>query len=87
MQPQYDSWSRSAHHHVAGCVDCHLPHDFIGKYYTKAEHGYRHSQVTRYSFERCVYSIPMLSHPAIGSLRLLRAVDGDLLHLRRQARL
>ncbi len=43
MTPQYDSWQKSSHHAVAGCVDCHLPHDFIGKYIAKAENGYHHS--------------------------------------------
>jgi cytochrome c nitrite reductase small subunit len=43
MQPQYDSWQKSSHHAVATCVDCHLPHDFIGKYIAKAENGYHHS--------------------------------------------
>lgn len=44
MQPQYDSWQKSSHHAVATCVDCHLPHDFIGKYIAKAENGYHHSK-------------------------------------------
>ena len=43
MQPQYDSWLSSSHHTVAGCVDCHLPHDFIGKYLAKGENGWFHS--------------------------------------------
>lgn len=43
MQPQFDSWQKASHHAVATCVDCHLPHDFIGKYYAKAENGYHHS--------------------------------------------
>jgi cytochrome c nitrite reductase small subunit len=43
MQPQYDSWQKSSHHTVAGCVDCHLPHDFIGKYVAKGENGWHHS--------------------------------------------
>ena len=43
MQPQFDSWQKASHHTVATCVDCHLPHDFIGKYYSKAENGYHHS--------------------------------------------
>src|SRR5262245_1494029 len=43
MQPQFDSWQKASHHTVATCVDCHLPHDFIGKYYAKAENGYHHS--------------------------------------------
>lgn len=44
MWPQYDSWSKSTHHHVARCVDCHLPHDTIPKYLAKAENGYHHSR-------------------------------------------
>jgi len=44
MQPQYDSWLKASHHDVAVCVDCHLPHDFIGKYSAKAENGYYHSR-------------------------------------------
>lgn len=44
MQPQYDSWQKASHHTAATCVDCHLPHDFIGKYLAKAENGYLHSK-------------------------------------------
>jgi len=44
MRPQYDSWQKSSHHTVAVCVDCHLPHDFLGKYIAKAENGWHHSR-------------------------------------------
>ena len=44
MQPQYESWQKSSHHAVAVCVDCHLPHDFLGKYIAKAENGWHHSK-------------------------------------------
>jgi cytochrome c nitrite reductase small subunit len=44
MNQQYDSWRKGGHHHVAGCVDCHLPHDFVGKYVAKAENGFHHSR-------------------------------------------
>ncbi len=44
MTPQYDSWQKSSHHAAATCVDCHLPHDFVGKYIAKAENGYHHSK-------------------------------------------
>jgi cytochrome c nitrite reductase small subunit len=43
MRPQFDSWRTSSHHAAAGCVDCHLPHDVIGKYVAKAENGWHHS--------------------------------------------
>lgn len=44
MHPQYDSWLKSGHHGVAGCVDCHLPSNFFAKYYAKAENGYFHAK-------------------------------------------
>lgn len=43
MQDQYDGWAHGSHHNVATCNDCHVPHDFVGKWYTKAENGYAHS--------------------------------------------
>lgn len=43
MQPQYDSWQKSGHRHVAVCNDCHLPHTFAGKWVTKADNGFFHS--------------------------------------------
>lgn len=43
MQDHMDSWQKSSHHHVAVCNDCHLPHDFVGKWVTKADNGFFHS--------------------------------------------
>lgn len=43
MNEHFDGWQHSSHHRVAVCNDCHVPHDLIGKYLTKAEHGWRHS--------------------------------------------
>ena len=43
MREQYDSWQKASHHAHATCVDCHLPHDFVGKYVAKAENGFWHS--------------------------------------------
>lgn len=43
MQGHLDSWQQSSHHHVAVCNDCHLPHDFVGKWVTKADNGFFHS--------------------------------------------
>lgn len=43
MQEHYDAWLKSSHRSVATCNDCHTPHDFIGKYQTKAENGFWHS--------------------------------------------
>lgn len=44
MREQYDGWQKSAHHANATCNDCHVPHDFVGKYIAKVDHGYRHSK-------------------------------------------
>ncbi|MBX7244663.1 MAG: cytochrome c nitrite reductase small subunit [Candidatus Sumerlaeaceae bacterium] len=43
MTAQYDGWQKSSHHAVAVCNDCHTPHNFIGKWTTKALNGYHHS--------------------------------------------
>jgi len=43
MQGHYDSWSSSSHQQVAVCNDCHLPHDLLGKWITKADNGFFHS--------------------------------------------
>ena len=44
MQEQYDGWIKSSHRSVAVCNDCHTPHGFLAKYYTKALNGYHHSR-------------------------------------------
>lgn len=44
MREHYDGWQKASHHAAATCNDCHVPQDFFGKYYIKAEHGYRHSK-------------------------------------------
>lgn len=43
MQSHYDAWLASSHAKVATCNDCHLPHDFAGKWITKADNGFFHS--------------------------------------------
>ena len=43
MQEYYDAWLKSSHRSVAACNDCHTPHNFFGKYTTKAVNGYFHS--------------------------------------------
>lgn len=44
MNDEYDSWVKSSHHIVAGCVDCHLPHALVPKLAAKAANGYHHSK-------------------------------------------
>jgi cytochrome c nitrite reductase small subunit len=44
MRDQFDSWQKASHHAHAKCIDCHLPHEFAGKYIAKVENGYFHSK-------------------------------------------
>ena len=43
MREQFNGWSKSSHKAFATCNSCHVPHDFVGKYLTKAENGFWHS--------------------------------------------
>jgi cytochrome c nitrite reductase small subunit len=43
MEDHYSAWLASSHRAVAGCNDCHTPHDFVGKWTTKARNGFWHS--------------------------------------------
>ncbi len=42
MRDNYASWIASSHRTVT-CNGCHTPHDVLGKYVTKTEHGVLHS--------------------------------------------
>lgn len=44
MREQYDGWQKASHHANATCNDCHTPADFVRKYLTKMDHGWRHSK-------------------------------------------
>jgi cytochrome c nitrite reductase small subunit len=59
MQDHFDSWQHSSHHHVAVCNDCHLPHNFVGKWAVKAEDGLVHS--AKFTFEN--YHEPIQIRP------------------------
>ena len=43
MGEHYAAWQRSSHRIAAGCADCHMPHDLVGKYAAKASNGFWHS--------------------------------------------
>jgi cytochrome c nitrite reductase small subunit len=43
MAEHYAAWQRSSHRAGAGCADCHMPHDLVGKYLAKASNGFWHS--------------------------------------------
>jgi cytochrome c nitrite reductase small subunit len=59
MQEQYDGWLKASHRSVATCNDCHVPDNFVGKYYTKANHGFWHSfYFTTQSFHEPIRMTP-----------------------------
>jgi cytochrome c nitrite reductase small subunit len=43
MRDTFDAWAKSGHHHVATCVECHLPHAGLAKWLATADEGFRHS--------------------------------------------
>lgn len=43
MDEHFSAWMKSSHRAVAGCNDCHTPHNLLGKYITKARNGFWHS--------------------------------------------
>ena len=43
MNEQYEGWVKSSHRDVATCADCHMPHEFIGKWTSKALNGFNQS--------------------------------------------
>ncbi|MCR4941717.1 MAG: cytochrome c nitrite reductase small subunit [Campylobacter sp.] len=42
MEQVYESWMKGGHQHAAVCIDCHMPKDFIAKWFAKAKYGYMH---------------------------------------------
>lgn len=43
MENHFRAWTRSSHHAVAVCNDCHTPPALVPKYVTKAINGFNHS--------------------------------------------
>ena len=43
MEDHYSAWTKSSHHAVAVCNDCHTPPGLVSKYATKAINGFNHS--------------------------------------------
>jgi cytochrome c nitrite reductase small subunit len=42
MSEHFSAWQKGSHRTVT-CNDCHTPHNFVGKYVTKARNGFWHS--------------------------------------------
>jgi cytochrome c nitrite reductase small subunit len=84
MREHYDGWQRASHHAVAGCNDCHMPHDNLASaLFCKAENGFWHSK--GFTFQD--FHEPIRIRPK--NARILQAncvrchqeLVGDLLHL------
>lgn len=43
MQEEYTAWVQGSHKAVAVCNDCHMPHNIVNKWFTKALNGFNHS--------------------------------------------
>jgi cytochrome c nitrite reductase small subunit len=43
MENHFAAWTKSSHHAVAVCNDCHAPKNFVGKWMTKGINGWNHS--------------------------------------------
>lgn len=43
MNSVHEGWMKGGHQHVAVCNDCHVPHNLVGKLWTKADNGFHHS--------------------------------------------
>ncbi len=59
MNEQYDGWIKGSHRAVATCNDCHVPHDFLGRWYVKARNGFWHS----YYFTTGTFKEPIRATP------------------------
>jgi cytochrome c nitrite reductase small subunit len=59
MHEQYDGWIKSSHRSVAVCNDCHVPHDVVREYATKARNGFWHS----YYFTTGTFPEPIQATP------------------------
>ena len=44
MNDEYNGWTKSSHHAVAVCNDCHLTHTFFAYYFEKGLNGWNHSR-------------------------------------------
>jgi cytochrome c nitrite reductase small subunit len=78
MNDQFASWSKGPHHGDARCIDCHLPHDFVGKYLAKASNGYHHSK----GFTLQDFHEPILIKPHNAEIlqRNCERCHGELVH-------
>ena len=79
MQSHLDAWSKSSHRAVAGCNDCHLPTDGLGKLFVKAKNGLNHS----WAFTTGRFHEPIEMTPANRSVteHACRACHQEIVHM------
>jgi cytochrome c nitrite reductase small subunit len=59
MREQYEGWQKGSHRTAATCNDCHVPHDFLGRWWIKARNGFWHS----YYFTSGTFKEPIRATP------------------------
>jgi cytochrome c nitrite reductase small subunit len=59
MNEQHDGWLKSSHRAVATCNDCHVPRDFLGRWWIKGRNGFWHS----YYFTSGTFHEPIRATP------------------------
>jgi cytochrome c nitrite reductase small subunit len=68
MRDNYNAWAVSSHRNVT-CNGCHTPHDVVGKYFVKAEHGFNHSYVFTFGNPQVIHikqrSLEVVEHNCI----------------------
>jgi len=70
MNEQFDAWVKGSHRTVATCNDCHVPHDFLGKWWMKARNGFWHSYYfTSGTFKEPIRTTPVSREVVEGNCR------------------
>ena len=71
MREQFEGWAKGPHAAVATCNDCHVPHDLVGKYVSKALNGFHHSRA---------FTLQNFHEPIQITARNAAALQGSCLH-------
>ena len=66
MNTVFEGWTKGGHQFIATCNDCHVPHNFLGKWYTKGENGFHHSFA--FTFQK----IPLVIHARENSKNIVQ---------------
>ncbi|RIL01923.1 MAG: cytochrome c nitrite reductase small subunit [Proteobacteria bacterium] len=71
MNEVFEGWQKGPHHAVATCNDCHVPHDFLGKWLSKGLNGFHHSKA---------FTLQDFHEPIQITRRNAEALQGSCLH-------